>query len=213
MKRIFTPLLGLLALLAVHSAQAITLSIESDPQINNQLPVYLKIAGLGDGTAPSLGVFDVDILFDPVFLAFNNATFGDPLLGDQLDLFGLGSSSWAIPDSDTVNLYELSFDEIDDLNGLQADSFTLATLTFDVVTSGSTTLTIGQINALGDAEGKSLSDNYSVVVSSPSSVEVIRNVMEVPLPSTVLLLAPGLLWLLGFALPRMDPKITTGPRT
>jgi hypothetical protein len=54
------------------------------------------ISGLGDGTAPSLSTFDLDISFDPTILAFSTAVFGDPILGDQLDIWGLGGPSQSL---------------------------------------------------------------------------------------------------------------------
>src|SRR5438874_1153733 len=60
-------------------------------QLGNPVMVSLMIQGLGDHTAPSLGTFDVNILFDPAILSFSTAVFGDPALGDQLDPLGVGS--------------------------------------------------------------------------------------------------------------------------
>lgn len=49
----------------------------------------LAISGLGDHAAPSLSAFDIDVTFDTAILSLNSATFGDPVLGDQLDPAGL----------------------------------------------------------------------------------------------------------------------------
>ncbi len=91
--------LGCLALFAsllfpAGSATAIEISLTpSTPTITlgDTVNLDLNITGLGDFSPQSLGVFDLDVTFDSSILGFNNAVFGDPVLGDQLDLFGLGS--------------------------------------------------------------------------------------------------------------------------
>jgi hypothetical protein len=111
-------------------AQAVSLSLEPSAQtvvLGNLVDVAVRIADLD---IPALSTFDLDISFDPGILTFSQATFGDPVLGDQLDILGLGSLTDAIPGVGVVNLFELSFDLPEDLTALQAPSFTLATLTF-----------------------------------------------------------------------------------
>jgi hypothetical protein len=93
--------------------------------------------------------------FDTSFLSLLGVTYGDPVLGDQLDLFGFGSLALTTPGAGTVNLFQLSFDLIDDLNTLQASSFVLAQLTFNTLSPGSTGLTVS-LNSLSDAAGSAL---------------------------------------------------------
>jgi hypothetical protein len=141
MKRIFTPLLCLLALLAVHSAQAITLSILPGTQVGNQIAVDLKIEGLGDDEAPSLSVFYVGINFNSM-ISYNSFIPGDPILGDQLDL-GMGSIYLEYLDTpNVVSLYGVSLvslEEIDQLNNSQAGEFILTRLIFDILDNGFST--------------------------------------------------------------------------
>jgi hypothetical protein len=146
--------------------------------------VALQISGLGSGVA--LGVFDVNLSFDPTLLAFDGATFGDPILGDQLDLEGFGTFSFFTPGTGTVELFELSFDSPAALIALQAHAFTLATLTFnelDVI--GVSPLGLS-VYALGDANGNSLAAQL-----------VNGQVTTTPEPAISLLVACGLAGLGG----------------
>lgn len=87
MSKIKQGLLGatlLMTLLACNS-QAITLGFSPAAQnvvAGAPADVAITISGLGDGTAPSLGTFDLVIDFDPAVLSFSNVSFGDPVLGD-----------------------------------------------------------------------------------------------------------------------------------
>jgi hypothetical protein len=176
--------IALVALFVATNAQAITLSFDplsQDVNLGEQVFVDLVISGLGDQMPDSLGMFDLDIAFDPSILAFNNAVYGDPVLGDQLDLWGLGSLTITTPGVGSVNLFELSFDFPSDLDTFQAGSFTLATLSFDTLSLGTSSLDI-TINSLSDAWG------YSLIATTQSgSVNVI------PEPGTLLLMSGGLL--------------------
>ena len=171
---------------AAASADGIVLGILPISQsvaLGAQVTPDLEIVGLGD--PPSLGTFDVNIGFDPTILTFSNATFGDPSLGDQLDPTGGGNTiSFITPGVGTVELFELSLDSDTDLNSLQASGFVLASLTFNAIGVGTSPLTVS-INALGDADGNSLSASIqSGSVNVPGT--------SVPEPRSVLLLGSGL---------------------
>jgi hypothetical protein len=132
--------------------------------LGNTAEVALKITGLGN--------------LNPAILNFNSITFGDPVLGDQLDLLGLGSLASATSGSGLVNVFELSFDSVDDLNNLQAADFILARLFFDAIAGGISPLTLN-INALGDALGDPLTANGQdasvsvTAVREPSSISLL----------------------------------------
>jgi hypothetical protein len=176
--------LTLLVSFSFTTSNAITIGFDpvaQDVMLGDSAIVNLFISGLGSEMGPSLSTFDLDVSFDPLILGFNSVSFGDPVLGDQLDLFGLGSiiaSDASIPGF--VNLFELSLDLPDDLNALQADNFILASLAFDTLALGTSPLGIA-INGLGDAFG----DPLDADIQSGS-------VSVVPEPSTFLLVASGL---------------------
>lgn len=192
MKKLLAAVAGTALICSATLAQAITLSINPVSQTvtaGTSTSAALVISGLGDGAAPSLGVFDIDLTFDPSILSFSGATFGDPVLGDQLDLFALGSITSVTSGVGTVNLFELSLDSVSDLDSLQAGSFTLAVLSFDAIGGGISGLGIS-INALGDSLGDPLGAETqagSITVQAP-----------IPEPSSLLLMIPGLFVLMGY---------------
>ncbi len=194
MRKVTFSAIGSALLLWVSSvSQAATISFDPATQTapaGSSLSVKLGISGLGGGVAPSLGTFDLNIGYNPSLLSFTGVSFGDPVLGDQLDLFGLGSltgSSNTTPG--TVNVFELSLDSVADLNSLQAAGFTLATFTFSALSEGTSPLSIS-INTLGDANGAPLA-----ATTTSGSITVTA----VPLPGAVWLFGSGLLGLMGMA--------------
>ena len=186
-KTILSSIFAASLLLAATTPRAYTVSLGFDPVtqdvgLGSMVDVALRISGLGNATAPSLSMFDIDVSFDSARLSFSSATFGDPVLGDQLDIFDLGgNSTWAgLTGEGNLNLFELSMDLPDDLDDHQAASFTLVTLSFNALSVGSSPLELS-FSSLGDAYG------------DPISAEVIDgNVTVVPNPATI--------WLMGAAL-------------
>jgi hypothetical protein len=189
-------LIALTLIAAAGPAQAISIDVVPSTQtvdLGDVVSVALTISGLGDLTAPSLGTFDLDLSFDTGILGFVGATFGDPTLGDQLDLFGLGSLTAATPGAGGVNLFQLSLDTIEDLDTLQAGAFTLATLTFNTVGAGTSALGLS-LNTLGDAAGAPL-----LATLGAGSVTVNRGAVPVPAPATLLSFGIGLAAVAGLA--------------
>ncbi len=169
-------------LLSMNAQSSISLGFTSATQTANRLEIGLQVSGLGAATTPALSAYDLDIHFDTSLLNYTGITFGDPLLGNQLDVFNLGSNSTAaeLTSIGIVNLFELSLDTPADLNAWQADTFILATLRFDILNHGSSALTLN-VNVFDDADAMALSP----AVQSGT-------ITTVPLPSAVWLWLAGL---------------------
>jgi hypothetical protein len=180
-------------LLAGTTAHAISLGFSPSDQaapIGSSVDVDLVISGLGNGAAPSLSTFDLDVLYDSAIVGLTNVAFGDPVLGDQLDVFGFGFNLTSVGAvAGGTNLFELSFDFPADLDFFQPGSFTLARLSFDVLELGISPLDLANV-ILGDANGDPLSATVT-----PGSVTGI------PEPGTITLFLMGGL-ALGFAVRR-----------
>ncbi len=161
---------------------AIELSLVPITQTASSLSVGVSISGLGNATAPSLGAYDLDLLFDRDHLSYVGAVFGDPVSGNELDPLdlGLNPSAAALAGAGRLNLFELSLESATELKELQADSFILAVLNFDFLIAGSSQLSLN-VNALSDANGDPLQ-----AVAAPIAVT------SVPLPPAFVTMAAGL---------------------
>ena len=171
-------------LIAFSNTQAsISLGLSEPVQTGNSISFDVIMSGLGTDSAPSLGSYDLDVGFDTSHIVFSDAAFGDPVIGNQLDLFdfGINESGNALNPAGALNIYEISLDSIDDLNDFQADVFTLATLTFNVLKSGSSQLSF-VIHDLGDAEGNVLAADLSTAT-----------ITTVPVPAAFWLMFSGLI--------------------
>jgi len=193
MKKIFATLIALSVSFALNS-QALTIDLSPSAQqlqLGENLTLNVKVSGLTDATAPSLGVYDVNLNFDATRLAISQIIWGDAVKGNQLDLNGFGSLQMSdASNSGTLNLFELSFDDVWSLDNWQAGNFNLFSIIFSTLATGPAEFTLG-VNALGDASGNSL------LVDSLGTSSVKINTASMPEPAASFLFLIGLI-ALGF---------------
>lgn len=180
---------SVLAFAAVN-ANAVTVNVIpslAQAAVGTSLQVRVDVSDLSND---ALGAYDFDLLFNSSVLSYSGVVWGDPVLGNQLDLAQLGSlSALDISAAATgkINAYEISFDDVATLNDFQADHFTLLTFNFDVINAGISPLT-ASVYSLGSSEGDPL---FADVTNS--------SVSAVPLPPTLPLFAAALLLTWGKA--------------
>lgn len=199
MKKIFATLIALSMSFALNS-QAVTIDLSPSAQqlqLGDNLTLDVKVSDLTDTAAPSLGVYDLNLMFDATRVSISHIIWGDAVKGNQLDLNGFGSLQMSdASNSGALNLFELSFDDAWSLDNLQAGSFSLFSVIFSTIAAGPAEFSLG-VNALGDANGNSLQ------VNSLSSSSVMINAVAVPEPAASFLFLIGLI-ALGFARIKMQ---------
>ena len=133
------------------SADTITLSVIPSSEtvsLGQMISIGVDIAGLGN--PPSVGAFDLTVLYDSALVSFGGVTFG-PLLGDT-SMEALTSSN-ASPG--VVEFAEVSLLAPAQLDGLQSPGFTLATLSFEGLGSGTASFSLAG-GVVDDAFGNKL---------------------------------------------------------
>ncbi len=185
MTRLVTLALALFAMgaFAVRDASALALSFSPSPVsagIGNSVLVDVVVSDLGTDLVAG---FDLDVIYDPSVLLATNVVFGvhlgNPALFEAFTDFDLATAG-------RVDFAELSLLDAAQLGAIQTGSFTLATLQFDVVGAGMSSLAylFDANNLLIGATGEVLD-----VVGRNGSVVAV-----VPEPTA------ALLFVVGFAL-------------
>lgn len=145
-------LAGSLALCAIASSSAWAAVLFLEPADSTTTPggsvsIDVMISGLGAGSPPSVGAFDLTLAYEPELLQLTGAGFG-ALLGDP-DLEAVTS---IVPSAGSINLAEISLLDPAVLDALQGSSFSLATLTFQAIGPGTAHLAFADA-LVGDAFG------------------------------------------------------------
>jgi len=186
-KLIFISILLCSISLVAMQAQAVTLSLEPSHQFIYQYdtaPLDLNISGLTARGPDSLGAFSLDITYDDSVLNLESADFG-LFLGNSDFLEAVTYFDLSTPGR--VYLDEVSFLFDWELDALQPDSFTLATLTFRGI-KRSAASRIGLENVV-------LSDSFGTQISEPTILSA--GIKVIPEPASLLLLGFGLAGLAG----------------
>ena len=172
----------------VAKAQGVTLTLTpvisgTIGGIGSTTDYNLNISGLHTNPdiagSPALGGYNVVLDFNPTIVSFTSV-----LYGSAVNDFAYTDSSV----SGQLTLSNQSFSSAATLEGSQAASFTVATVTFQGTALGSSAITIDPTTSLSDENGSSL----AVVVANNSSVQVV------PEPSVFGFASLGLLAVLMF---------------
>lgn len=177
---------GLLGAVSAHAIYVEALPTSPTVAVGGTVQVDINIGDLTDFAAPSLGAYDLSIMFDAAALQYTGVNWGAQL--DQLQL-----GSLALEDSDSaanglLNFFEVSYDDIATLNTLQAGDFTVVSLFFTALTAGTSHIVI-DVLSLADAESNVLTADRITGA----------DITAVPLPAALPLLMSGLLLLAGRA--------------
>jgi len=190
----FAALIASVVALAVTPARAMTIEIvpsAASVEVGDSFSIDLVVSGLGASSAPSIGAYDLIVGYSDAVLAATSVSFGDPGLGNQLNLAGFGTFTDIATGTSSGHqaVFELSFDSAGDLDSLQASSFVLASIQFDAITAGSSGLDWEFFN-LSDASANRLDANFiaaSIRVDEPGSA-----VNPIPEPTAAVVFAVGM---------------------
>jgi hypothetical protein len=171
---------------------------DATPTFGSDFVINAIISDLGDGVSPSISVFDLVLSFDETVLSIDTTDADVDNVIDSvtldpdgnLDVLGLGGNILEayLGAPGALTLLDSSLDDPQDLIDFQAGSFILATMTFQASALGTSALS-WTVNDLGDENGDLLSATLNT-----GSVTVISG-STAPIPSSLLLLAAGLLGL------------------
>lgn len=148
---IFITTLGLVLFLSAGVTLAQTVSAVARTQavpIGQQVIIDVLISGLGNHVVPTLGAFDIDLKFDAGVLQFNTINFGT-FLGTIPGQAVTGST----PGTGTLRAFQVSLLPAASLDAFQGASFTLFSITFDVLASGGSALNPVFVAPLSDGLG------------------------------------------------------------
>lgn len=166
--------------------------------------IDINISGLqSSGTDAVVGAFDLDLLYDPSLFSpvIAPPTGFGLLLGDISLSEASGGIDASLPG--TVSLFEVSLLTPAELDALQDDSFTLATIGFMAISAGGTS---GVFSTSDVIVSDDLGDPLSL--ASPTATATVR-IVAVPEPGMFLMLLVGAFGLLVVAHRRFrrDPSL------
>jgi hypothetical protein len=137
--------------------------------LGNTITVDLNISGLGDGVGPSLGAYFLEISYDNSIIDFTDVSF-ESFLGSP-DPMAFETDIIVLDDIGLVSMDVFSFLFEFELDVLQPNQFTLATLSFNAVGVGDSAIDF-LFSDISDAAGNSLTPMLigANIVTTPPSV-------------------------------------------
>jgi hypothetical protein len=133
-------LLVFLGTLRANTTLAVSIDFEPASQTVNlgtMFDVDVVVSGL-TGAGEIISAFDLDVSYDTAFLSATGVSFGIGLGNPNDPIETLTDFDVAIPG--VIDFSEISFLSDSNLDALQGDSFTLATLSFGAIGSGTSLL-------------------------------------------------------------------------
>lgn len=211
--KLFCTIAALLVLPTVVRGATVSMSSFGTYQPGSTVGVVLGVSGLTGSANDSLSGFDFDILYDQNQLSFAGVSFEDPACGNQLDLLEVDKFEFfgdAFAGYGVLDVYGISGNSPDILDADQLNDFVFAVLTFNVLQSDDTSVSLDLSDdwlSFLDSNASELRVTYGA--TSVSFQAAVGGVQPVPETSSWILLATGIL-LGAFALKRGTPSINGG---
>lgn len=165
-------------------AQAMQIEItpsSSTIDIGETLAIDVVASGLGNGVAPSIGAYDIQIDFDTALLS------ADPVdYGTGLDL-GLGSLQLSFDLPFGVEVTETAYGSETEINGLQPDDFVLFSVNLSGLAAGTGALGLTLLSVTDASGVNDITSSFTTVGASYRVPDAYA-----PIPGAAYLFGAGL---------------------